>query len=90
MAKKKDKLPVYKLVVNEFKDDSGVDFVSFVDYPAIEEDFFAFSKDFKFKADPERRIVTGAMMVADKPIYRFDEQTQEEYKSSLRMDLVIM
>jgi len=81
MANKKD-IPVFRLVVNDLKEDSGVDFVSFVEHPAIEQDFFAFSKDtdsFKFKADPQRRIVTGPMMIADTPIYRFDEQTKQEF-----------
>ena len=64
------KLPVYKLVVNDTEEDSGVNIVSFVDEPAIEQDFMVFSEAMKYKADPQRRIVTGAMMVADTPIYR--------------------
>ena len=66
MAKK---LPTFKLVIND-TEDSGVDVVSFVDQPAIEQDFMVFSEHMKYKADPSRRIVTGAMMVADTPIYR--------------------
>ena len=69
MAKKK--LPIYKLVVTD-NEESGVNMNSFVEQPATEQDFFIFSKDEKlnFKVDPERRIVTGAMMVSDTPIYR--------------------
>ena len=65
------KLPIYKLIVTD-NEESGVNFNSFVETPATEQPFYAFSKDepLKFKADPERRIVTGAMMVSDTPIYR--------------------
>ena len=63
-------LPIYKLVLKD--SDEGVDMVSFVDAPAIEQDFFAFSEQSKFKVDPKRRIVTGAMMLPDTPIYRND------------------
>jgi hypothetical protein len=84
------KLPVYKLVIND-TEESGVDIISFVDSPAIEQDFMVFSSkelDYSFKTDPTRRIVTGAMMLADTPIYRnqggeefmvvFDKQTIEK------------
>ena len=89
MAKK---LPLYKLVLTD--EDEGVDYVSFVDSPVIEQDFFAFAKEednqllTKFKVDPKRRIVMGAMMLPDIPIYRnngkeefmvvFDKQTIEK------------
>lgn len=65
------KLPIYRMTINE-GDESGVTFVALVDEPAIERNWFAFSKqkEFKFQADPERRIITGALMVADLPIYR--------------------
>lgn len=84
MGQKKKDLPVYRLVVNEFNEESGVDFVSLVEHPAIEQDFFAFSKDspnksFQFKADPSRRIVTGPMMLTDTPIYRFDQESGQEF-----------
>ena len=66
----KKKLPLYKLVLTD--EEEGVDMVSFVDAPAIEQDFFAFNKHQTFKADPNRRIVTGAMMIPEIPIYRND------------------
>lgn len=37
------KLPVYKLDINEFDEDSGIDFISLVEAPAIQKDFVAFS-----------------------------------------------
>ena len=73
MAKK---LPIYKMTINP-DDESGVNYVALVDEPAIEIDWFAFNKDMQFKADNERRIITGALMIADKPIYRNDAKMGE-------------
>lgn len=73
------KLPIYKLTIND-SDESGVNYVALVDDPAIQRNWFAFSKqEFKFKADTERRIITGALMVADLPIYRRNESMGEFY-----------
>lgn len=65
------KLPVFKLKINP-EDSSGkeVTYIALVDHPAIELDWFAFNKQFKFSSDSEKRIVTGPLMVADMPIYR--------------------
>jgi len=40
------KLPVYKLDINEFDEDSGIDFISLVEAPAIQKDFVAFNQAF--------------------------------------------
>ena len=118
-------LPVYKIVVND-DDETGVDFVSLVDRPAIQKDFMLFNEQF---VDPtanetedefisrcipvmigegmeqdqaaavcyskweqrtnmrqayaiqseEKRIVTGPAMLADLPIYRYDDIRGEYY-----------
>ncbi len=39
-------LPIYKLTINEFDDETGIDFVSLVENAAIQKDFIAFSQDF--------------------------------------------
>jgi hypothetical protein len=64
-------LPLY------YMDPEGnlVDFVAFVDRPAIKRGFLAFSeqapKPMQFTvASEERRIVSGPLMLADTPIYR--------------------
>ena len=64
-------LPIYKMQINE-EDESGVDYVSLVDQPAIESNWMAFkeNKPFLFAANLDRRIITGALMIANKPIYR--------------------
>ena len=40
------KLPVYKLTINEFDEETGIDFVSLVESPAIQKDFLAFNQEF--------------------------------------------
>jgi hypothetical protein len=75
------KLPVYKLDINEFDEETGIDFVSLVENAAIQKDFLAFSETpIKFAIqDEEKRIVTGAAMIADLPIYRRDDIRGEYY-----------
>jgi hypothetical protein len=75
------KLPVYKLDINEWDEETGIEFVSLVESPAIQKDFLAFSETFiKFAIqDEEKRIVTGAAMIADLPIYRRDDIRGEYY-----------
>lgn len=73
------KLPIYKLTIND-SEESGVSYVALVDDPAIQRNWFAFRKqDFKFKADVERKIITGALMIADLPIYRNNASMGEFY-----------
>jgi hypothetical protein len=75
------KLPVYKLDINEFDEETGIDFVSLVENAAIQKDFLAFSETpIKFAIqDEDKRIVTGAAMIADLPIYRRDDIRGEYY-----------
>jgi hypothetical protein len=39
-------LPIYRLDINEFDDETGIDFVSLVESPAVERDFQAFKQQF--------------------------------------------
>ena len=39
-------LPIYRLDINEFDDETGIDFVSLVESPAVERDFQAFNQSF--------------------------------------------
>lgn len=75
-------LPFYQLVINDNADKTGVDYVAMVDEPAIQLQWQSFNKAEKqsFKiTDNERHIVSGALMVADMPIYRNNEQLGEHY-----------
>lgn len=72
------KLPIYKMSISD-DEESTVSYVALVDNPATERNWFAFSKEMKFKVDEQRRIITGALMVADLPIYRSSEKMGEFY-----------
>lgn len=72
-------LPIYKMVISE-EEGSGVNYVALVDEPAIQTNWFAFKdQKFKFKADADRRIITGPLMIADLPIYRNTPKMGEFY-----------
>jgi hypothetical protein len=70
-------LPIYRLDINEDEESNvEVDFVALVDRPAIERSFLAFAEakekmSFAIQ-DEEERIISGPLMLADTPIYRYD------------------
>lgn len=74
-------LPYYLLSIDENEQsDSEVNYVAMVDKPAIKLLWQKFNEvPQKFIADAEKRIVSGALMVADMPIYRNNEQFGEHY-----------
>ena len=73
-------LPIYKLTISEGDLESGVEFISLVDKPAIEKDFMAFDNRKKFAIqNEEKRIISGAAMLSDLPIYRRDDVRGEYY-----------
>ena len=73
------KLPVYKLVVSEELDNSGVFAIALVDKPAIKTNWFLFDEQIKFAIQEDRQIVTMPIMIADLPIYRRDKERGEFY-----------
>lgn len=87
----KKKLITYELDINsDTSAESGVDYVALVDDPAIQENWMAFTehKSFEFKvSSPERRIITGAAMIADMPIYRKDD-VRGEYNVVFRKPVI--
>jgi hypothetical protein len=65
-------LPTYEIIFEEGKVD-GVFGISLVEDPAIQSNFIALSKQQKIKLstiDNEKRILLGAVLVPDLPIYR--------------------
>ncbi len=74
-------LPIYLLDINEDEAaQTEVNFIALVDKPAIQLNWQAF-KDIpqKFAVDQDKQIISGALMVADMPIYRKDEEFGEYY-----------
>lgn len=76
-------MKLIELIIDEEMELSGIDAISIVESPAIEEDFIALKteqKEYKFaEVDKEKKIIMGAMLVPDKPIYRNDEKEGEYY-----------
>ena len=80
-----------ELVINEFEEEVGIQAISIVENPAIEENFIALSKQGAIElktVDKEKRILMGAALIPDKPILRLDEDTNEEYHIFFSKDTV--
>jgi len=61
-----------ELIIDEKDELSGVDAISVVESPAIESNFVALkSEEIKLaQVDTEKRILMGAVLIPEKPIYR--------------------
>lgn len=81
---------IIELVINEDEELSGVDAISVVEQPAIEEDFVALKnqqQEIKLaQVSAEKRILMGAALVPEKPIYR--SNGQEEFYIYFSKDTV--
>jgi hypothetical protein len=78
MGKKKK---LIELIIDETAEHFGVDAISVVKFPAIEENFVFFNNDFLSlaKVDEEQKQLIGAILIPDKKIPRLDKETNEEY-----------
>ena len=65
-------MKIIELVLDEEQDDIGVDAISIVESPAIESDFVALkNQEIKLaEVDKEKKILMGALLIPNKPIYR--------------------
>jgi hypothetical protein len=73
-------LPIYEMAISEdLSSDLQVEFVALVDKPAIEKNFIAFNKQSFATIDEDRRIISGAAMLSNAPIYRKDDSIGEYY-----------
>jgi len=72
-------MKIIELILDEQNEFSGVEAISVVENPAIEEDFVALAdQEIKLaEVDKEKRILMGALLVPNKPIYR--RNGEEEY-----------
>ena len=62
---------IVELIINEKEDLSGVEAISVVEFPAIEENFIALNQQLQLaKVDDEKRILMGAALIPNKNIYR--------------------
>jgi hypothetical protein len=75
-------MKIVELIIDERDSDSGIDAVSVVESPAIEENFIALAEQkIELKEiDAEKRILMGAALIPNKKIYRVNEKTKEEFE----------
>lgn len=71
-------MKVYKLDINS-NDETGMNAIALVEFPAVEVDFLAFDKMEHIKLSEEKREITGVVCLADVPIYRYNPQIGEHY-----------
>ena len=67
---------IVELILDEEQEYSGIEAISIVEKPAIEEDFITLNKDVEYKlaeVDDEKRILLGALLIPNKPILRMGE-----------------
>ena len=67
-------MDIIELVIDEQSEEfSGIEAISVVESPAIEEDFIALKNEDKIRlaeVSKEKRLLMGAALIPDKPIYR--------------------
>ena len=75
-------MKLVELIIDERDSESGIDAVSVVESPAIEENFIALAEQkIELKEiDAEKRILMGAALIPNKKIYRVNEKTKEEFE----------
>lgn len=71
--------PIYNVIVSEYDDTQGPTFLSLVDKPASDVNFLAFDAKLKFDIQEEKRIVSGPIVLVDKPMYRDQEGLEQCY-----------
>lgn len=83
-----------ELLIEEDQNAWGVEAISLVKFPAIEENFVFFNKGGNTRAmslaqlDEDKRTLIGAALIPDKNIPRYDEDTDEEYDVFFSKDTV--
>jgi hypothetical protein len=79
---RKKKLKKVELIIDEEADKFGVEAISLVEFPAIEENWVFFNKDNFLslaKLDEEQKTLVGAVLIPNKEIPRFDQEKNEEF-----------
>ena len=70
-------MKIYKVKIDD-DEQLGMDAISLVEFPAVEVDFLAFSKDHNkielTSFDEEKREITGVVCLADTPILRKNDE----------------
>ena len=83
-------MKIVELIIDEFDELNGVEAISIVENPAIEEDFIALKAQEQIRlanVDSEKKILMGALLIPNKPIYR--RNGEEEYYIYFSRDTVL-
>ena len=82
-------MKIVELILDENQEDSGIEAISIVENPAIEEDFIALKSDEIKLAEvsKEKKILMGALLIPNKPIYR--KNGEDEYYIYFSKDTVL-
>lgn len=74
-------MKIVELILDEAQEMMGIDAISIVESPAIQEDFVALNSDEIKLAEvsKEKKILMGALLVPNKPIYRKNNDDDEYY-----------
>jgi len=80
---------IVELILDEEQEAAGIEAISVVENPAIEEDFVALkAEEIKLaEVNKEKRILMGALLVPNKPIYR--RSGEDEYYIYFSKDTVL-
>jgi len=72
---------IVELIIDEQDEQSGIDAISVVMSPAIEQNFIHLSKHeiLLKEIDAEKKILMGPALIPDKQIYRKNDKTKDEY-----------
>ena len=82
-------MKIVELILDENQDASGIEAISIVENPAIEEDFIALKSDEIKLAEinKDKKILMGALLIPNKPIYR--DNGEDEYYIYFSKDTVL-
>ena len=74
-------MKIVELILDETQEMMGIDAISIVESPAIQEDFIDLnSEEIKLaEVSKEKKILMGALLVPNKPIYRKNNDDDEYY-----------
>ena len=80
---------IIELILDEENNEIGIEAISVVENPAIEEDFIALNSNIieLAEADKEKKLLVGALLIPNKPIYR--RSKDEEYYIYFSKDTVV-
>lgn len=72
-------MKIVELIIDESDELNGIEAISIVENPAIEEDFVALKgQEYQLaEADKDKKLLVGALLIPNKPIYR--RNGEEEY-----------